>query len=55
MAGEGLDPSLIAAASMAATSPRAMAKRTVDVWRTFAIRADQRKADLVTNPLNRVC
>ena len=44
------------AATMAATySSRTMAKRTVDVWRTFATRPDQRKADIVTNPLDRVC
>jgi glycosyltransferase involved in cell wall biosynthesis len=43
------------AATMAETySFQAMANKTVDAWRAFALRVDQRKADLVTNPLDPV-
>jgi glycosyltransferase involved in cell wall biosynthesis len=43
------------AATMAETySFQAMANKTVDVWRAFALRVDQRKADLATNPLDPV-
>ena len=44
------------AASFEATySFQAMASKTVDVWRACALGEDQRKAELVTEPLDPVC
>ena len=44
------------AASMAATySSQAMANRTVDVWRAFALRVDRRKADLAAHRSTPTC